>query len=217
MEKKTDFKALSGKAKVQYVWDYYRWPIIITVITAAVLGSLIHHFVTYQEPLLNVIMINNPSALNTTEDGFIEFLTDAGYEYEEDSILLVSDLNFPEDGQGADYNNYMALSTMIAAGGQDLFFGTGTVFLNYADVGALADLSDILSPELLEKYADQLIYSTNDGAVEAYPCAVELTDHEWLKKYNYYDTCYFGVFASAQNPQLAAQFADFLLNYEEMP
>ena len=24
MEKKTDFKALSSKAKVQYIWDYYK-------------------------------------------------------------------------------------------------------------------------------------------------------------------------------------------------
>ena len=25
MEKKTAFKDLSRKAKVQYIWDYYRW------------------------------------------------------------------------------------------------------------------------------------------------------------------------------------------------
>ena len=28
MEKKTDFKALSNKAKVQYIWDYYKLHIL---------------------------------------------------------------------------------------------------------------------------------------------------------------------------------------------
>lgn len=28
MEKKAAFKDLSRKAKVQYIWDYYRWHIV---------------------------------------------------------------------------------------------------------------------------------------------------------------------------------------------
>lgn len=40
MEKKTDFKALSNKAKVQYIWDYYKLHILFGgVIAAIVIGS----------------------------------------------------------------------------------------------------------------------------------------------------------------------------------
>ena len=74
MEKKTDFKALSNKAKVQYIWDYYRLHIIVGVAAVLIIGSVIHHFVTYREPLLNVIMINTSSGEATSSDGFNEFL-----------------------------------------------------------------------------------------------------------------------------------------------
>lgn len=213
MEKKTDFKALSTKGKIGYVWDYYKWPIIITIFVLAIAISLIHHLVSYQEPSLNVIMFNKADSLNTTADGFDEFLKAGGYEADGSSVVLAASFAFPENGQGSDYNDYMAMSTMIIAGGQDLLFGTGDVFLNFANQGALADLSAILPPELLSKYKDQLIYSTNNGETASYPCAVELTDNEWLKKYNYYDTCCFGVLSRADHADTASQFAEFLLNY----
>lgn len=215
MEKKTDFKSLSTKAKIGYVWDYYRWPILIAAFIIAIAASLIHHFVTYQEPALNVIMFNNDSSPNTTTEGFDEFLRTNGHETDEDSVVLAADFAFPENGQGNDYNDYMAMSTIVLAGGQDLLFGTGDVFLNYAKQGIFVDLSAILPAELLEKYKDQLIYSTNNGETASYPCAVELTNNEWLKKYNYYDTCYFGILECADHPELAAEFATFLLSYDE--
>ena len=56
---------------------------------------------------------------------------------------------------------------------------------------------------------------TEDGAVASYPCAIELTDNAWLHKYNYYDSCYFGILYQNQNLDAALQFADFLLNYND--
>ena len=40
MEKKTDFKALSNKAKVQYIWDYYKLHILFGGVIA---GTQRHH------------------------------------------------------------------------------------------------------------------------------------------------------------------------------
>ena len=74
MEKKTDFKALSGKAKVQYIWDYYRLRILVIVLVAAFVIYLIYHYATYRDPLLNVIMINVNDSMSADAGGFDEFL-----------------------------------------------------------------------------------------------------------------------------------------------
>ena len=217
MEKKTDFKALSGKAKVQYIWDYYKLPIFASIFCIAAAASLIHHYVTYREPVLNVLMINSISGPMTTEDGFDEFLDAYGYDKEEFPVSLYGSLYFPEDTQSAaaadSYQNYEILATMIAAGDNDIFFGTGDTFLSYAEQGALMDLSKVLSPEMFEKYEDSMIYSTNSGESDPYPCAIEIKDNSWLKRSGYYDgSCYFGILFRSENTTAATQFAEFLLS-----
>ena len=70
-----------------------------------------------------------------------------------------------------------------------------------------------VSDDVLEKYKDHLIYSTDDGESESYPCAIELTDNQWIQKYGIYDSCYFGVFSRSEQKDYYTKFADFLLNY----
>lgn len=214
MEKKTDFKALSNKTKAQYVWDYYKWPIVITVAIVSFVIYMIYHYATYREPFLNVIMINCNDSISANADGFDEFLTEYGYDPKESPVFLSSSLHFSEGEYSMSYNDYQVLTMMIAAGDQDLFFGTGDVFTDYAEQGALIDLSTVLPAELLEQYKDSLLYSTDGGEVASYPCAIELTDNTWLKKNNYYDTCYFGIFYQNHNLEASVQFAEFLLGYD---
>lgn len=214
MEKKTDFKALSNKAKAQYIWDYYKWPIVLTVAIVSFVVYMIYHYVTYREPFLNVIMINCNDSISATADGFDEFLTEYGYDPKESPVSLSSSLHFSEGEYSMSYNDYQVLTMMIAAGDQDLFFGTGNVFTDYAEQGALIDLSTVLPAELLEQYQDSVLYSTDGGEADSYPCAIEITDNAWLKKNNYYDTCYFGIFYQNHNLEASVQFAEFLLGYD---
>ena len=213
MEKKTDFKALSARAKVQYIWDYYKFPIFGVLIGVFVIISIIHQHVTYREPLLNVIMINCNDPYASDDSGFDEFLLAEGYDPDEYPISLQSSLHFSDDDYSLSYQETQVLVALIAAGGQDLFFGTGDIYLDYAEQGALMDLSTVLPVETLDAFEDHLLYSTDGGESAPYPCAIEITDNEWLIKNNYYDTCYFGIFYQTQNPDAAVAFADFLLNY----
>lgn len=212
MEKKTDFKALSPKAKVGYIVDYYKWHIIIGICAAAFIGSMIHHYATYRDPLLNVIMINCNDSMTANADGFDAFLHEYGYDPGEYPISLSASLHFSDGEYSTSFNDYQALTMMIAAGDQDLFFGIGDVYLDYAKQGVLTDLSDVLSEEVLSKYEDCVIYSTDEGESDPYPCAVELSENTWLAENNYYNTCYFGIFKQSQNTEASAQFAEFLLS-----
>lgn len=217
MEKKTDFKALSTKAKFQYFWDYYKWPTVITVAIASFVIYMIYYYATYRDPFLRVIMIDCNDPYSTDASGFDEFLTEYGYDSGESEVSLSSTLQFSDGDFSTSYYDYQSLAMMLAAGDQDLFFGTGDVYTGYAEQGALIDLSTVLSAELLEQYSGSILYSTDDGETDAYPCAIELTDNTWLKKNNYYDTCYFGILCQTQNLEVSTQFAEFLLGYDSQP
>lgn len=214
MEKKVDLKEMSAKQRIGYIWDYYKWHIIGSVLAVCIVGSVLHHFITYRNPLLNVIMINADSS-SVQPDSFREFQEVYGYDLT-DSPVSASTFYFP-DGDSAfasSYMDYQALTAIIAAGNQDIFLGNGDTYLNYCDQGALMNLSDVLSPAQMEKYADSLIYSTVGGTQEPYPCAIDLSGHPWLAQFGYTDTCYFGILSCYQNPDACTQFAEFLLTYE---
>ena len=90
MEKKADFHSLSRKAKVQYVWDYYKWPIAAAIAALCFVIYLIYHYATYRDPLLNVIMMNCNDSITADSKGFDEFLEACGYDPKEDSVSLTS-------------------------------------------------------------------------------------------------------------------------------
>ena len=179
MEKKTDFKALSNKAKVQYIWDYYKLHILFGGVIAAIVIGLGYHFITYRKPVLSVIMINVQTTSENAEAAFDEFSDATGYDKKQQPIDVSANLQFSDDPNATtDYNDYT-----------------------------------YVSDDVLEKYKDHLIYSTDDGESESYPCAIELTDNRWIQKYGIYDSCYFGVFSRSEQKDYYTKFADFLLNY----
>ena len=104
-----------------------------------------------------------------------EFSDATGYDKKQQPIDVSANLQFSDDPNATtDYNDYMVLSTMIGAGGEDLFFGTGSVYTDYAEEGALMDLRTYVSDDVLEKYKDHLIYSTGGSRNMAFMTAATL-------------------------------------------
>lgn len=77
-----DFKTflqLPFRKKLEHIWEYYRWQILVTVVVVSFLGSWIFSAVTHKDPVLELEMIN---AYEQTPDGeaFQEFLEQNGIE-----------------------------------------------------------------------------------------------------------------------------------------
>ena len=113
MEKKADFHSLSRKAKVQYVWDYYKWPIAAAIAALCFVIYLIYHYATYRDPLLNVIMMNCNDSITADSKGFDEFLEACGYDPKEDSVSLTSSLQFSDGEYSTSYNDTQVLFFLI--------------------------------------------------------------------------------------------------------
>lgn len=228
MADRVTFQDLSFRQKLDHIWTYYRYFILAGLFVILILVPLIIQ--TFQAPksLLDVIMLDSNITGDSAEAGFTEFLQAYGYESYDGAVSVNTNLSFysQEELEKLDEMSYSAavqdnyekqqiLFTLMAAGGTEILFGKGDIFMDYADQGMLADLSTVLSPELLDKYAGQLVYTDQNGETEPYPCAIELSGSEWLSRNRYYEECLFGVLALANDSDIAAQFAEFLLNYPQ--
>ena len=218
MKYKVNFKALSTKTKIEYIWGYYRWHILAIICGIAMIVSAVLHALTYREPLLSVMMLNSYRSMsNLSEVGFDAFFETYGYESFEGALELKKDLYFHENGNTnqEDYQNYEIMLALLIGGDYEVFFGTGDAYLEFVEQGFFTDLSEILSDNLFKKYREQMIYSDAMGACDEYPAAIILKNNQWLDQNNYYkDECYFGILKNSDTPKIAADFVEFLLEYE---
>ncbi len=57
-DKKEKFKALPPKKKLEYIWDYYKIPILVVLFVLIAGGSFIHQKMTEKTPIIYVATIN---------------------------------------------------------------------------------------------------------------------------------------------------------------
>ena len=78
---KEKWQAMDKKKKAQYVWDYYKWPILIVIVILIVAVDMIYISITKKDPVMTVAMFNMvPENPNSTDSDFGEFLDTYGYE-----------------------------------------------------------------------------------------------------------------------------------------
>ena len=193
MEKKTAFKDLSRKAKVQYIWDYYRWHIIAAICLVAFVISMIVHYAAYRESVLDIVMVNT---LNPYEES-----------------VSSTDEFFEHDNYSTNYYSNQKLTLKLSVGGADVLFAPEFVFQQYADAGSLMPLTDYLTADELEQYKDMIVYATDSETGETLPCGLELNDNQWLSDYGYYTgTVCFGIAYAADNKENAVDFFHYVMN-----
>lgn len=207
------FKEMTFRQKLDHIWEYYRWYILITVMVLGLAFSWIYGIVTEKEPLMDVVMIN---AYGRTPDGeaFQPFLEQAGYSYYDGAVTVNKkvQLNGPDGSQN--YAGGQMLMCTLAAGEPDLIFWDSREVLPPLKDGVLRDLRDILSPDLMEQYQDTLVYAENSDTGESYPCGIYLEENPWITGQMYYVNCTVGVPFSVKDEALVRAVLEDILTYE---
>ena len=219
MVKKTSIKDLKGKARIEYIWDYYKLPILAAICVIAFIIYMIVHFVTYKETALEIFMVNTTNQ-NTEEVAAStdEFFQQEGLSSKDEEIFIDTSIQFSEDmGDSTNYYSNQSLTVKFAVGGGDILFAPDYVFNTYAASSAMMPLTDILTDDELEQYKDILVYTTEEESGETYPCGVTLTDNEWLLTHHFYpegETLYLGIGYNSKSPEIARDFFHYILTFE---
>ena len=207
------FKAMPFQKKMEHIWEYYRWQILVTLVVIFALGSWISQAVGQKEPILQVEMVN-AYGNSTGGEAFQEFLSEAGREYYEDAVLIGKNvqLNGPDPSQN--YGAMQMLLCTVASGEPDLIFFDTQEVIPILNFGNLLDLRDILPAELLEQEKNHLVYARYEEDGEPYPCGIYMEQNPWIMENKYYVNCTVAVAAGCRDRELAADFIAYLLRQE---
>lgn len=160
-------KKLKGKgvkAHVSYFLTYYTWQTVGIIATIAMVFYLVSTILGSKDQALNVIMLNaTTTAIGA--DGFSEMLQTEFAEYagidtsKEQVTIDTSTYQTP----GGVYDTYdmstsQKVSVQTAAQTLDAVVADASNFYYYAFSLAFSDLREVLSEDVLERYADDIYY-----------------------------------------------------------
>ena len=94
MEARPDFKSMSTAKKLGYVWDYYRFHIMGVIVLIITFGSIIHHYATLKEPVLELVFLN-AAVVDDNVTPFEEFMDLQEFDPASQEILVATSLSFP--------------------------------------------------------------------------------------------------------------------------
>ena len=167
--------------RVEYIFNYYKFHILVIVIVIASIVGFIHHRLTYETTALFGYVINSTQVNEEAENVITEYAAMGKH----DRCVIQTGLYSDFEGQGGYMNQ---LVVYVAAGSMD-FVLTDEAGLKYiGNMGAVNDVRDLLPKELAEKWADRVVEmeirdasSEDENATIVLPLAVDISGTEVAK------------------------------------
>ena len=179
---KKEFKKINEmkgiKAKADYIWDYYKVPILGTIIGVIAIISLVRS-----------IQANN---YNTSL--YVSYVNCVSMDLRDDTKILDNTLTTWLGIDGVDnrvsvdgyyqidpntyteetYTSVQKLNVLMAAKSSDCYFGDELFTRTWANSGCLLHLEEALPQELLNKVKDRLVYYPDGETGEEHAVGVDL-------------------------------------------
>lgn len=210
-------KALPFKEKIQYIWMYFKIPIIIALFVIGFGTFLIVRIATnIPDNWLTVTFANTTARAGTGSEIWKDFTEYAGYDLKQKKVEFNAESYFDylqNQARGNAY--YNAFVSLADAGEIDAITMSKDSLAALGQSGRLFDLNDEACASLKEKYADRFIYYTpvNDEEHTApIPVGIDVSDSLLVTKYKVYSgDCALGVGAHSENIKEIEDFLRFIL------
>lgn len=207
MNKKSSFSQLSTKAKIGFIWDYYRWHILVAIVLCVVLVDAVYSHLTYKAPIMNVSIIN--ASLNNNDYDFMEYFNENGFNTQDVSVFVDTNLVLTGELESS-YTSLQTLHAYTMSGSVDVFIWTDDMVCQYFVKGITMDLSEVLSEETLSHEGTEIIYSEGNDSESPYPCTIKINNSKWAQENLGQDYCYVALSCNPTNLDNATGFVDFL-------
>lgn len=207
-------KGRSFKEKAAYFWEYYRVHTLVIILVAVFGGNLIYTIASAKDEAFYAAFVNTYVNMELDQDALAaDYALYAGIDTEEYEVLFETDMNVDYESMDT-YSaaNMQKIMALTSAQSLDVIITDDHYFeRNLQDV-LFGDLSDYLSPDTLEKYADKIIYADipEDGKGEV-PVAIDVRSSSVL--YPGQESAWFCVVSNSQRPQYVEKFLEFMMEY----
>ena len=155
---------LDRKGKVQFIWDYYKLPIVALGVCLALLVSVVSINLSRWDTVMYAVFVNTDQTGVEPDAALLDaVLEEAGVDMRKRHIDVTANLTLGQN-EAYDGQTIMVLAALFGISDLDLFASDEAVFQRYADQNAFADLSKLIEPELLSPHeADLYYYDIEDG------------------------------------------------------
>ncbi|MBQ6248783.1 MAG: hypothetical protein IJJ88_01065 [Oscillospiraceae bacterium] len=238
--RKAAFRAMSPAAKADHIFTYYKWPIILGLITLLIVGTALHRKLTERQPVLYTALVNVAVGSDLQAGLTDGFLAASGYDANRVQVYLYADLYLSQDADTVNqqyaYASKMKVMGAVEAKKLDVVIMNREGYDLLSSNGYLMDLADLLvekhglaengrlaalaAPYLTENQvvlSNNLIeYQLNETeshvvATEAVANGLLLTELPAMQRAGITEPVYLGIIANSQRTDTAAAYMRYLL------
>lgn len=204
------------REKWQYIWMYFKIPIIAIVFVLGFGTFLIVRIATnIPDNWLTVTFANTYADAGTGSQLWKDFTQAAGYDLSEKKVEFNDESYFDYTKDQAKGNAYYnAFVTLVDAGELDAITMEPDSLTALGQSNRLLDLNDERAASIKAKYADRFLYYTPDEADggEPIPVGIDVSDSILVSEYHVYsESCAIGIGSLSENLEEAEFFIDFIL------
>lgn len=166
-EQNQKFKDMSFKKKLEYFWEYYRFPTIAVIGIAILIISMAHSMIANSKETVLYAALVNGSAAPDYEAMQHDYADSIGVDLNDVFVTIDTSFNLSSDlTNTSDLAAVQKLMALSAANQIDIMTADEQVGLYLAGNGYFADLRTVLPSDALAKYEPYFVYYTYDPVAQ---------------------------------------------------
>lgn len=239
LHEKEPWKNLHGMKKIQYIWDYYKLPLVVFCIILYIISYSLYRHAVHKEPVLYTALINispSESLSRQLSSGFMKFLKE---DTSKKDFQLYTGLYLTDDETNPfheyTYASRMKILASIDSEQLDVVLMNKEAFDAFSQNGYLCNLEDLFLKEDAALYNHLKPYlSTNTIILEdssrdrqfdssiaqpavtvEQPVGLDLSKTGQICEAGLNDTVYAGIVANSPRKETAINYIEYLLSKNE--
>lgn len=227
---------LHGKKKIQYIWDYYKLPLVILGIFLYVITYALYNHFSHKDTVLYTALVNVNAGESLTEGLGADFLDYLELDASQNKLELYTGLylTYDEHNPYHEYTYASRMKILASIEGEllDVALMNQEAFDAFSQNGYLCDLEEFLSQadadlynSIKSDFADNIVI-LEDNAIELqldasipyhaiteeHPFGVDLS-HTWLmRQAGFEETVYLGIIANSPRKDAAVAYLRYLFS-----
>ncbi len=235
-----NLKTLKGRAKIQYIWDYYKFPLTILGILLYITAYILYGHISAKNSVLYVALVNVNAGEILTEGLSRDFLNYMNLDSSKNKIELYSGLYLTDDKLNENiqyaYASRIKILAMIDGELLDVVLMNQEAFDAFSQNGYLYDLEELLpqmdsnlydtiTPDLttniviLDDNQEELMFDTSASyyaVTEEHYYGIDLSRTSLIGSAGFAEPVYLGIIANSPRMDNAVNYLKYLYNYESL-
>lgn len=179
-----DLSQMSGKEKLQHLWTYYKWTLLVAVLIIAAVSLVVTAVINKSTTVLaSGVMVNKELSAEGQaylNDDLFEALSQGGLEKVNLNKMYLTN-GETVDALESNYYTIMSLAGLSATGELDYVIMDKTAMEQLAAQEMFLDLTELFQEEELSALGDKVLRIQKKDTEISYPGVINITELPFIK------------------------------------